>query len=24
LDREDTDKICRDHFPIPNSFIDQE
>lgn len=24
LDREDTDKICRDHLPIPNSFIDQE
>jgi MarR family transcriptional regulator, negative regulator of the multidrug operon emrRAB len=24
LDRADTDKICRDHLPIPNSFIDQE
>jgi len=24
LDREDTDKICRDHLPTPNSFIDQE
>lgn len=24
LDREDTDKICRDHIPQPNSFIDQE
>ncbi|OQW75986.1 MAG: MarR family transcriptional regulator [Proteobacteria bacterium ST_bin11] len=24
LDREDTDKICREHLPIPNSFIDQE
>ena len=24
LDREDTDKICRDHLPVPNSFIDQE
>lgn len=24
LDREDTDKICRDHVPKPNPFIDQE
>jgi DNA-binding MarR family transcriptional regulator len=24
LDREDTDKICRDHAPEPNSFIDGE
>ena len=24
LDREDTDKICRDHSPPPNPFIDQE
>lgn len=24
LDREDTDKICRDHIPKPNAFIDQE
>jgi MarR family transcriptional regulator, negative regulator of the multidrug operon emrRAB len=24
LDREDTDKICRDHAPEPNPFIDQE
>ena len=24
LDREDTDKICRDHVPNPNPFIDQE
>ncbi|QPK62577.1 winged helix-turn-helix transcriptional regulator [Methylomonas sp. LL1] len=24
LDREDTDKICRDHIPKPNPFIDQE
>lgn len=24
LERDDTDKICRDHIPKPNSFIDQE
>ncbi len=24
LDRDDTDKICRDHIPQPNSFIDEE
>jgi len=24
LDREDTDKICRDHVPKPNPIIDQE
>lgn len=24
LDREDTDKICRDHIPEPNPFIDHE
>lgn len=24
LDREDTDKICRDHTPQPDSFLDQE
>lgn len=24
LDRGDTDKICRDHSPIPDSFIDHE
>lgn len=24
LDREDTDKICRDHIPKPNPFIDHE
>ncbi len=24
LDRSDTDKICREHIPEPNSFIDQE
>jgi hypothetical protein len=24
LAREDTDKICREHLPFPNSFIDQE
>ena len=24
LDRDDTDKICRDHTPKPNPFIDQE
>lgn len=24
LDREDTDKICRDHIPVPNPFIDEE
>ena len=24
LDRDDTDKICREHVPVPNSFIDQE
>ena len=24
LDRDDTDKICRDHIPKPNPFIDQE
>lgn len=24
LDREDTDKICREHIPVPNPFIDQE
>lgn len=24
LDREDTDKICRDHIPVSNPFIDQE
>jgi len=24
LDREDTDKICRDHIPKPNPFIDEE
>jgi len=24
LDREDTDKICRDHTPPPNPFIDKE
>lgn len=24
LDRDDTDKICREHIPTPNPFIDQE
>lgn len=24
LERDDTDKICRDHVPKPNSFIDRE
>lgn len=24
LNRDDTDKICRDHIPQPNEFIDQE
>jgi DNA-binding MarR family transcriptional regulator len=24
LDRDDTEKICREHTPTPNSFIDQE
>ena len=24
LDREDTEKICRDHAPVPNPFIDEE
>lgn len=24
LDREDTDKICRDHTPSPNPFIDED
>ncbi|WP_054758954.1 MarR family winged helix-turn-helix transcriptional regulator [Methylomonas koyamae] len=24
LDRDDTDKICRDHLPTPNPFIDRE
>ena len=24
LDRDDTDKICRDHAPVPNPFIDEE
>jgi len=24
LDREDTAKICRDHMPVPNPFIDEE